>query len=141
MKINTEEAKKMLIAARLVQADEALLDARKLIACEGTPRSIVNRSYYAMLYAVIALLLDLDASTSKHSGAISAFDQHFVRPGLLPKHLSKSLHRVFESRQQSDYQEMFVVSPEDAQEAVSKADEFVAAVRGYLHGKEGAEDC
>ncbi|HHY32898.1 MAG TPA: HEPN domain-containing protein [Firmicutes bacterium] len=135
MSMDANEAKRALISYRLQQASEALQDAAKLAEHQGTPRSIVNRSYYAMFYAVLALLLSVEKSTSKHSGAISAFDLYFVRAGLFPKHLSKSLHRAFELRQQSDYQEMVTVSPEDAHEAIRSADEFVAAVRTYLHDK------
>ena len=38
-------------------------------------RSAVNRGYYSMFYGVLALLASRQAETSKHSGAISQFDQ------------------------------------------------------------------
>ena len=133
--MNIDKAKRELISYRLKQAKEALQDAMTLASHGGTPRTMVNRSYYAMYYATLALMVSVDESVSKHSGAISLFDKHFVRSGLFPKELSKSLHWAFRFRQQSDYQEMFTVSPEDASEAIARADEFITAIRTYLHDK------
>ena len=46
----------ILIKHRLEQAREALDDAKYLIDGNRSPQSIVNRSYYAMFYATLALL-------------------------------------------------------------------------------------
>ena len=46
---------------------------------KGLLRPSVNRSYYAMIYAVLALLALKRKETSKHSGAISIFDKEFVK--------------------------------------------------------------
>ncbi|MDK2895628.1 MAG: uncharacterized protein PWQ98_1755, partial [Moorella sp. (in: firmicutes)] len=43
--------KRTLINYRLNEAYEVLADAQKLLATQGSPRSIINRSYYAMFYA------------------------------------------------------------------------------------------
>jgi uncharacterized protein (UPF0332 family) len=40
----------------------------------------MNRLYYAMFYAVLALLQEKEMGTSKHSGAIALFDREFVVP-------------------------------------------------------------
>ncbi|WP_158408418.1 hypothetical protein [Desulfosporosinus fructosivorans] len=45
-----------LIQYRLDLSKEALVDAKKLLKAQGSPRSIVNCSYYAMFYAVLAVL-------------------------------------------------------------------------------------
>ena len=130
--MNEGENKQILISYRLEQAQEALDDARKLAIHQGSPRSIVNRSYYAMFYAVLGLLMVIEKSTSKHSGAIALFDMHFIKTGLLPKELSKMLHRAFELRQQGDYKEMAEISWEDGLEAIENGEHFLSAVRTYL---------
>ncbi|NPV29842.1 MAG: HEPN domain-containing protein [Firmicutes bacterium] len=126
------EKKIALIAYRLRQAQEALDDARKLAEHAGSLRSIINRAYYSMFYAVLALLLTIDAGASKHSGAIALFDRHFVKTGLFPKELSKILHRGFEHRQRGDYEELAEVEEADAQEMLQDAGSFLTAVRTYL---------
>lgn len=54
----------------------------------GLHRSAVNRAYYAMFYAVLALFASRRAETSRQSGAISQFDQLYIKPALLPKDFS-----------------------------------------------------
>ena len=91
-----------LIQYRLEQADEALAVA-ELSLTNGLHRSTVNRAYYSMFYGVLALLASRQAETSKHSGAISQFDQLYVKPALLPKDFSRWLHDAFLNRQATDY--------------------------------------
>jgi uncharacterized protein (UPF0332 family) len=62
----------------------------------------MNRLYYAMFYAVLALLQAKHLGTSKHSGAIALFDREFVKTGIFPKELSMALHRAFALRQKGD---------------------------------------
>ncbi len=42
---------------RMGQAEEMLAEAAKMLTSGFSPRSIVNRSYYAMFYAVLALFI------------------------------------------------------------------------------------
>jgi uncharacterized protein (UPF0332 family) len=44
-----------LFAYRINEAEETLEDARKMPAGGGSARSVVNRAYYSMFYAAIAL--------------------------------------------------------------------------------------
>jgi uncharacterized protein (UPF0332 family) len=67
-----------LIRYRIEQAQTALEDARFLLEGNRSPQSIVNRSYYAMFYAAIALLQKIGKVPSKHTGVISLFDSEFV---------------------------------------------------------------
>jgi len=46
-----------LLAYRLKQAEETLADAQAMAESKLSPRSIVNRTYYAMFYAVLGLFL------------------------------------------------------------------------------------
>jgi uncharacterized protein (UPF0332 family) len=122
----------VLIRYRLEQADESLKDAKTLLDGIRSPRSIINRSYYAMFYAVLALLQKVGKVPRKHSGAISLFDTEFVRKGLFAKELSKDLHAIFNLRQVSDYQIIEPVTLEEAETALKKAEYFVEAVRIHL---------
>ena len=69
-----------LFLYRLKQAEETLLDAEKMLEGSFTPRSITNRAYYSMFYAVLSLFIktDVDIKTSKHTGIISIFDKEFI---------------------------------------------------------------
>lgn len=62
----------------------------------------MNRLYYSMFYAVLALLQEKQLGTSKHIGAISMFDKEFIKTGIFDKEMSKTLHRAFELRQKGE---------------------------------------
>jgi len=83
------EETKELIAARLAQAREALEDAKFLSNAQRSPQSIINRSYYAMFYAALALLQKIGKAPSKHAGVISLFDTEFVIKGTFSKRTLK----------------------------------------------------
>lgn len=122
-----------LVKHRLEQAKAALDDARYLIDGNRSSNSIVNRAYYAMFYAALALLESAPGKIpSKHSGVIGIFDMEFVSKGILPKKLSKDFHQAFELRQVSDYQISRFVSSEQAAEVWKNASEFVARVSEHL---------
>lgn len=120
-----------LVRLRMEQATETLREARVLLS-EHAGRGAVNRAYYAMFYAVLALLAIKGLGSSKHSGTISLFDREFVRPGALPKELSRSLHMAFERRQQADYGELLQIDAAGATRMLEEAETFIGKVRDYL---------
>ena len=91
--------KKALIQYRMERAHESLDDARLMLAQKGSNASIVNRAYYAMFYAALALLITIDKGSSKHQGVIALFDENFIKTNVLPKELGKLFHRAFDMRQ------------------------------------------
>ena len=121
-----------LIRHRVEQAQTALDDAAFLLNGNRSPQSIVNRTYYAMFYAVLALLQKVGKVPSKHVGVISLFDTEFVLKGIFPKEMSKDFHKAFELRQVSDYKSVTPISLEKAGETLQSATRFVEAVRVYF---------
>ncbi len=118
---------------RLQQAKETLKEA-EILADEQHWRGSINRAYYAMFYAILALTIVKGFSTSKHAGVLAFFDREYIKPGILPKSLSKQLHLAFERRQAQDYGEFIVVDDVIAQETFSSAVEFVDTIDTYLSG-------
>jgi uncharacterized protein (UPF0332 family) len=119
-----------LLAFRMREAAETLTDAERMLESGLSPRSISNRAYYAMFYAVLALFIKsgINAHTSKHAGVISIFDKEFVHAGKLDPRLSKLLHKTFEARQTIDYKEMVDVTAQEAAMHVQGAREFFAGI-------------
>lgn len=122
---------KALVSYRLEQAQESLAAAQVLLE-QGLIRPSANRSYYAMFYAVLALLVSKKEETSKHSGAISLFDKEFVKTGIFRKELSRWLHSAFDLRQRSDYGAQIQVTDEEAGKVLAEAREFVEEARTKL---------
>jgi len=71
--MSIDEKKKLLARHRLQQAAESLQEAQYLFAGEKSLRSVVNRIYYGMFYAVLALLIYEPYASSKHSNRGRSF--------------------------------------------------------------------
>jgi uncharacterized protein (UPF0332 family) len=97
-----------LVSLRLKQAREILADARALLDTGRTPRSVVNRAYYAMFY------------------------KEFVHSGAFPTEMSRSLHRAFDERHESDYETVKTATRVDAIELLDEAEQFVQRVAEFL---------
>ena len=121
-----------LIKYRLEEAENSIKEAEVLLKECMSLRSVMNRLYYAMFYAVLALLQEKELGTSKHYGAISLFDREFIKSGIFDKELSKTLHRAFELRQKGDYLEQAEVTKNDVDEMLPKIKNFVDKVKEYL---------
>ncbi len=124
--------KKDLIRYRLDSAQEMLQDARVLKENGGSPVSIVNRAYYSVFYAALALLVTADIEPNKHTGVLAKFDELFVRQGIFPKEMSRIIHHAFDMRQAADYQKSKVITAEQAVEVLASAEEFVKAIEKKL---------
>jgi uncharacterized protein (UPF0332 family) len=78
------KSSKSAIHARMNQARETLEEAETLFH-QDYWRGTINRAYYAMFYAVLALAASEGVAISKHTHAISFLDKEFVRKGVFPK--------------------------------------------------------
>jgi uncharacterized protein (UPF0332 family) len=123
-----------LVTYRIEQADESLVAAKTLLD-KKLIRPTVNRAYYAMFYAVLALLALGKKETSKHSGAIALFDREFVKQGIFKKDYSRWLHDAFDLRQRSDYAAEYHASEEEAEKTLKNAESFVDEVKSVLSQK------
>lgn len=90
---------------RMERSWETLKTAQLLQEQNADTASIINRAYYAMFYAALALLATIGEETSKHSGVMSIFDKNVIKTGILPKEMGKFLHTAFDARQTADYED------------------------------------
>lgn len=64
------------------------MDAEYLFQGKRSPQSVINRSYYAMFYSVLALLQKIGKVSPKHTGVISLFDTEFVLNNIIKERMS-----------------------------------------------------
>jgi uncharacterized protein (UPF0332 family) len=135
-----DEKKNLLALYRLQQAKESLEEARYLLEGGKSLRSVANRIYYEMFYAVLALLIYEPYSSSKHSGVLSYFNKRFVKGGIFSESLGRALAEAFELRQRGDYREYFELRRDQVEPLLDKAAEFVSFVKIYLHENVGLQE-
>ncbi len=117
-----------LVEYRLAQARETLEAGRHLLGGKHY-RDAINRAYYAMFYAALGLLAARQLGTSKHSGVLSLFGRHFVKSGQFASDTAVYLRQAFELRQKCDYREFVAPPPEQAEELLAHAEEFIRESR------------
>ncbi len=116
-----------LIKYRLENARERLKAAVDLFE-KGDFKDSVNRSYYAIFSAARALLATMQLDSGKHSGVISLFNQHFVKPGTISKEASKLIEKAKLYREQADYADFFVVTKEETEVQIQSARKFIGEI-------------
>lgn len=119
--------KDILISYRLGRANEVLEEAKQ-IAKMGHWNSCVNRLYYSCFYAVSALLLQQDFSSSKHTGIRAIFNKEFVHKGIIKKDYGKLYNKLFDYRQQSDYEDLFIMKKEKVIPWISQTKELIDVI-------------
>jgi uncharacterized protein (UPF0332 family) len=126
----TDESK-ALVRYRLERAKETLDEAKVLFEA-GYINTYVNRLYYACFYAVSALLISRQESTSKHGYLRSLFHREFIKTGLLPIESGKHFDLLFQSRQKGDYSDYITFEADEVGDWLDKTKEFVSQIEKYL---------
>jgi uncharacterized protein len=109
-------------------------DAALLLLKDDYVDFAASRAYYAMFYAIEALLLSRELSFSKHSAVISAFGKEFIKTGILDVRFHRSVMDAFDVRNAGDYGSMHAVSEEKTRQIIEEAGELLDAVRRVLGG-------
>ena len=128
------EDKQALANARYLHAEECL-QAAQLLLSNGNYKSAANRSYYAIFHAMRAVLAFDEIDKSKHSGIIAEFRRLYIKEGVFDTKLSHIISVLFDIRQNSDYDDFFVISKADVIEQIANADLFLTAIKQYLYTK------
>jgi uncharacterized protein (UPF0332 family) len=122
---------KDLIKYRREKAAETLEDARILFEKKRL-FSTVNRIYYALFYEVTALLKTKSLSSPKHSGIRALFNQHFVKPGTVEKEIGKFYSKMFDFRQEGDYDDLVYFEEEKVKSWLETAEEYLKTLENCI---------
>lgn len=114
-----------LIKYRLERAKETLIEA-EVMANMNHWKTCINRLYYACFYAINALLIKNDLSSSKHTGVRSFFNKEFILTEEIPKEYGKLYNLLFKYREQSDYEDFFSIDNVVVKEWIKQVGKFIA---------------
>jgi uncharacterized protein (UPF0332 family) len=121
-----------LIQYRLERAQECLDDARLLADAESW-NTCVNRLYYSCFYAVSAVLVRDELSSSRHTGIRSLFNRNYVRTGVVPRDLARLYNDLFERRQESDDADFVRFQADQVRPWIPQTDAFLAHITSLLN--------
>jgi len=92
----------------------------------------MNRVYYAMYYAVLALIIFERFISAKHTGVLSFFNKNFIKEGIFPIEMGRWINKAFELRQTVDYREYVQLTREEVEPYIGFAKSFVKKVEEFL---------
>ncbi len=129
MSLSTEE-RKQIVYYRLEKAQTAFTHAQGN-ASMGYWEVTANRLYYAAYYAVSALLIQNGHVAQTHNGVIQLFGLHFIKPGIVERHIGKLYNQLFTLRLTGDYNDSYTLEADDVIpliEPTGKLIEIIAAL-------------
>ena len=128
------EQLKALSNVRLEHADECISAAKSLLESENY-KSAANRAYYTVFHAMRAVLAFDKIDMKHHSGIIAEFRRLYIKTGIFDAELSKIISVLSDSRNDSDYDDFFIVSKEEVAEQIKDAELFLEKIKEYVSTK------
>ncbi len=129
-----DEERKVLAKLRLDNANERLSFIPAILEI-GDYKTAVNRAYYAIFYAMRAVLALDGFDSKKHSGIIAEFRKQYIKTGIFENDMSDIISDLFEVRSSSDYDDFYIISKSKVIEQYNKAEYFVKKINEYLSDK------
>ena len=125
---------KELSKHRLKQAKEDL-KASKLLYDTKLFKSANNRAYYSIFHSMKAVLALEPIDFKRHKDVIAYFNKNYIHTEIFPKHMGRRISDASRIREDSDYDDEFVVRPEDTLAQIETAKEMIKLTKEYINKK------
>lgn len=129
----TDDSNQTLVDYRMEKSQESI-KAANLMLKEEMLVFAMNRIYYAMFYAVQALLGKKNVSFSKHGQVKGYFNREFIKSGVFPIDMGRLYNKTFEYRQKFDYVDFATPEKDMIIDYIQKAEQFANSIGEYLKG-------
>ena len=116
---------------RMQQARQCIKSAETLMEIDDY-KGAANRSYYAIFHAMRSVLALEGKDFSKHSGVSAYFRKQYIKTGIFDVELSDIISMAFDVRNNSDYDDFYIISKEEVTEQIDNAINFCDKVETYL---------
>ena len=108
----TDEERDAIVTYRVERAQVSMNDVKDLVSMHKWSL-VANRLYYTLYYVSSALLLKDGHATRTHKGMMTLINQFYVRTGVLSTEDSRLIKRMFDLRQESDYDDFIYVTEQE----------------------------
>lgn len=124
--------KDVLINIRIKQAEESLKEVDFLLS-HNKLNLATNRIYYSIFYAISAISIKDNFSTSKHKKLLGWFNKNYINSGVIPKEYGSMIYACFENREKSDYDFLFELTKDELMGYYKLADSFIIEVKKIIN--------
>jgi len=119
---------------RLDRAKEEL-NASDLLFKGNFYKSANNRAYYSIFHAIRAILALERKDFKRHKSVVAYFNENYVKTEIFPKKIGRRIALASRVREESDYDDEFVVSPEETLAQMETAKYLIDLVEQYLQDR------
>lgn len=126
------DRQKELSMYRIEQAQETLIVAKTCFENEFYKDSI-NRSYYSVFYAIKSVLALGAIDFKRHKDVVAYFNKEYVATEIFPRELGRKIGSLKQIREESDYDDFYIASREEAEEQIKTAELVVKKIKEYLN--------
>lgn len=126
-----DENKIYLSKHRLASAKESLEEGQLLLESQKY-KGANNRAYYAIFHSMRAILALDGFDSKKHSGVIAKFNENYVKSQIFEIDYGKIVKNASVIRNNSDYDDFFIATKEQAENQIKDAKKFILATEKYL---------
>ena len=130
---------KALSEHRFEQALSCLKQAKLLITADEY-KGAANRSYYAVFHAIRSVLALEGRDFGKHTAVMGHFRKEYIKTKIFDEKLSDILALLFKVRNDSDYDDFYIISKEDVTIQLESAEYFLNEIRQYLEKMDAVEE-
>lgn len=120
---------------RIDQAKETI-NVAKLCFENGHYKDAINRAYYAAFYAVKAVLALDNIDFKRHKDVVATFNRDYVASGVYEKEIGRLLSRLQKKRENSDYDDFYFASKEEAEDQIKFAEQIVMSITNKIGKQE-----
>lgn len=118
---------------RLNKAKETLETARMIFNDGKDFTSANNRAYYAIFYAIRAVLAIEEIDFKRHKDVLAYFNKEYVNKERFPKKIGRKISQAQRVREDSDYDDDYEPSLEKTEQQINTAQELIELVETYIN--------
>lgn len=122
---------KELSRHRVEQAREDL-EASKFLYSGKFYKSANNRAYYSIFHSIKAVLALEPIDFKRHKDVTAYFNKNYVNTEIFPKKLGHKIAEATTVREDSDYDDEFIVKREETEEQIRTAEELLKLIEEYV---------
>lgn len=126
---------KELSKHRLEQAKESLEDAIILYDLKRY-KSANNRAYYSIFHSIKAVFALEPIDFKRHKDVTAYFNKNYIHTEIFPRSIGHKIGEASKIREDSDYDDEFIVKPQETEQQIETAKELYKLVEEYLAKQE-----
>ncbi len=127
----SQRISKELANHRLEQAKEDLA-AGNLLYDKNFFKSANNRAYYSIFHSIKAVLALEPIDFRSHKSVLAYFNKNYINTEIFPKTIGRKIVNASSMREDSDYDDEFVVDSNKTKEQLKTAEELINLVEDFL---------